>query len=51
VFRGVLAAADQCGAGLIVMASHGRKGLSARVLGSETQRLLDHALIPVLIVR
>ena len=51
VFRGVLAAADQAGAGLIVMASHGRQGLTARVLGSETQRLLDHTLIPVLIVR
>jgi nucleotide-binding universal stress UspA family protein len=51
VFRGVLAAADQTGAGLIVMASHGRQGLSARVLGTETQRLLDHTLIPVLIIR
>ncbi len=39
-FAAVLAAADQIGAGLIVMASHGRQGLSAVVLGSETQRLL-----------
>ncbi len=51
VFRGVLAAAAQASAGLIVMASHGRQGLTARVLGSETQRLLDHTEIPVLIVR
>jgi len=51
VFRGILAAAEQVGAGLIVMASHGRRGLSAVVLGSETQRLLSHTELPVLIVR
>lgn len=51
VFRGILAAAEQVSAGLIVMASHGRRGLSAVVLGSETQRLLSHTELPVLIVR
>jgi nucleotide-binding universal stress UspA family protein len=51
VFRGILAAAEQSGAGLIVMASHGRQGLTAVVLGSETQRLLSHTELPVLIVR
>jgi nucleotide-binding universal stress UspA family protein len=51
VFRGILAAAEQAGAGLIVLASHGRSGLSAVVLGSETQRLLAHTELPVLIVR
>lgn len=51
VFRGILAAAEQVSAGLIVMASHGRHGLSAVVLGSETQRLLSHTELPVLIVR
>jgi len=34
-----------------VMASHGRKGLSGFLLGSETQRVLLHAPIPVLVVR
>ena len=36
---------------LIVMASHGRRGVSALLLGSETQRVLIHTTIPVLIVR
>ena len=36
---------------LIVMASHGRRGLSAVVLGSETQKVLTHSSIPVLVVR
>src|SRR5262245_46753040 len=51
VYRGILTAAEETGAGLIVMASHGRSGLSALVLGSETQRLLAHTTLPVLIVR
>lgn len=36
---------------LIVMASHGRRGLSALLLGSETQKVLTHASLPVLVVR
>ena len=36
---------------LIVMASHGRRGISAVVLGSETQKVLTHSSIPVLVVR
>lgn len=36
---------------LIVMASHGRRGLSAMILGSETQKVLTHSTIPVLVVR
>jgi nucleotide-binding universal stress UspA family protein len=36
---------------LIVMASHGRRGMSALLLGSETQRVLIHSKVPVLIVR
>lgn len=51
VYRGILAAAEQGGAGLVVMASHGRQGLTAVVLGSETQRVLAHTELPVLIVR
>jgi nucleotide-binding universal stress UspA family protein len=33
------------------MASHGRRGLSAMLLGSETQRVLTHSTIPVIVVR
>lgn len=36
---------------LIMMASHGRKGLDAVLLGSETVKVLTHTTIPVLIVR
>lgn len=36
---------------LIVMASHGRRGLSAMLLGSETTRVLTHSPLPVLVVR
>ena len=35
---------------VIVMASHGRRGLAALLLGSETQRVLTHAPIPVLVI-
>ena len=43
------AKAQQCD--LIVMASHGRRGISALLLGSETQRVLIHSKLPVLVVR
>ncbi len=36
---------------LIVMASHGRRGMSALLLGSETQKVLTHSTVPVLVVR
>jgi nucleotide-binding universal stress UspA family protein len=36
---------------LIVMASHGRKGFAALLLGSETQKVLTHVELPVLIVK
>ena len=36
---------------LIVMASHGRSGLTSLLLGSETQKVLAHTTIPVMIVR
>jgi len=36
---------------LVVMASHGRRGVSALLLGSETQKVLTHCTVPVLIVR
>ncbi|HJV81190.1 universal stress protein [Noviherbaspirillum sp.] len=36
---------------VIFMASHGRKGLSELLLGSETQKVLAHSTIPVLVIR
>jgi nucleotide-binding universal stress UspA family protein len=36
---------------LIVMASHGRRGLNALLLGSETQKVLTHSTLAVLVVR
>jgi nucleotide-binding universal stress UspA family protein len=36
---------------LVVMASHGRRGLSALLLGSETQKVLTHSSIPVLVIK
>jgi len=36
---------------LVVMASHGRRGVAALLLGSETQKVLTHSKLPVLVVR
>ena len=49
--RAIVEAAKRHGCDLIVMASHGRGGLSSLLLGSETQRVLLHASVPVLVVR
>jgi nucleotide-binding universal stress UspA family protein len=49
--RAIVAAADKHDCGLIVMASHGRRGVEALVLGSETQRVLTLTRRPVLVVR
>jgi nucleotide-binding universal stress UspA family protein len=43
--------ADKRGCDLIMMASHGRKGIGALLLGSETQKVLTHSKIPVLVYR
>ena len=50
-WRAIIEVAKQKGADLIVMASHGRRGVSAVVLGSETQKLLTHSSVPVLVYR
>jgi nucleotide-binding universal stress UspA family protein len=47
----LLAAARKHGSDLIVMASHGRKGIRKLLLGSETQHVLTHSELPVLILR
>ncbi|WP_395027172.1 universal stress protein [Comamonas odontotermitis] len=51
VHDGIMEAARTTGADLIVMGSHGRRGLEKLVLGSVTQRVLGDSLIPVLVVR
>ena len=43
--------ATKSGCDLIVMASHGRRGVAALLLGSETQKVLTHTDLPVLVVR
>ena len=47
----IIDAASKYGCDVICMASHGRKGLSALVLGSETVKVLTHSTIPVLVWR
>jgi nucleotide-binding universal stress UspA family protein len=50
-YAAIIDAARSLGCDLIAMASHGRRGLSAVVLGSETQKVLTHSRIPVLVLR
>ena len=50
-WEGILRAARAGKCDAVVMASHGRGGLGGLILGSETQRVLAHSKIPVLIVR
>ena len=50
-YQGIIDTATQRGCDLIVMASHGRRGISAIVLGSETVKVLTHSTIPVLVYR
>lgn len=49
--EGILEAAKAKGCDLIVMASHGRRGFSRMVLGSETNEVITHSELPVLVVR
>ena len=50
-WEAILAAARKAKCDAIVMASHGRRGLTAVLLGSETQKVLTHSKLPVLVVR
>lgn len=51
VHEGVLEAVENTNADLVVMGSHGRRGLEKLVLGSVTQRVLGVVKVPVLVVR
>lgn len=48
---GIIAAAKDKGCDLIVMASHGRRGLDRVLLGSQANEVLTHSKVPALIVR
>jgi len=50
-WEAILAAAKKHKCDAIVMASHGRRGISAVLLGSETQKVLTHSKLPVVVVR
>ena len=51
VYQALIEAAEARKCDLVVMASHGRRGVSAVVLGSETVKVLTHSKIPVLVYR
>ena len=50
-WRAILDQAKKSKADAIVMASHGRRGVSALLVGSETQKVLTHSKLPVTVVR
>lgn len=50
-WQAIVQTAQQRDCDLIVMSSHGRRGLQAMLIGSETHRVLTHSAIPVLVFR
>lgn len=50
-YQAIIETAGSKGCDLILMASHGRRGVSAILLGSETQKVLTYSKIPVLVYR
>lgn len=50
-YEAIIEAATRSGCDLIFMSSHGRRGISALLLGSETHKVLTHTKIPVLVYR
>jgi nucleotide-binding universal stress UspA family protein len=50
-FKEIIKAAKKKGCDLILMASHGRRGIEGFLLGSETQKVLTHSQTPVLVYR
>jgi nucleotide-binding universal stress UspA family protein len=51
ISEAIIAAAKKSKCDLIVMSSHGRRGIKRLLLGSETQQVLTHSHIPVLVLR
>ena len=50
-YEAIIKTAENKGCDLIVMASHGRRGVQGVLIGSETQKVLTHTKTPVLVVR
>ncbi len=50
-YEAIVRTASARGCDLILMASHGRRGMQGLLLGSETQKVLTHSKIPVLVYR
>jgi nucleotide-binding universal stress UspA family protein len=50
-YQQIIATAKSSKCDLILMASHGRRGIASVLLGSETAKVLTHSSIPVLVVR
>ncbi len=50
-WQAIIEAAQRQGCDLVFMASHGRRGVAGMLLGSETQRVLTHCKVPVLVYR
>ena len=50
-YAGIIEAAEKTGADLIVLGSHGRRGLEGLLLGSQAMKLLTHTKVPTLVIR
>ncbi|GAB7549897.1 universal stress protein [Cupriavidus sp. 8B] len=50
-YKDIVEAATRHGCDVIFMASHGRRGLAGLLVGSETQKVLTHCTIPILVYR
>jgi len=50
-YEAIIRAAEENGCDLILMASHGRRGVQGLLIGSETHKVLTHTKIPVLVYR
>jgi nucleotide-binding universal stress UspA family protein len=50
-YEEIVRLADELGCDAIFMASHGRKGINRLFLGSETQKVLAHSTLPVMVFR
>ncbi|WP_018989743.1 universal stress protein [Aromatoleum toluclasticum] len=50
-WEAIIATAEECGCDLILMASHGHRGIKGLLLGSQTQKVLLHSKFPVLVYR
>jgi nucleotide-binding universal stress UspA family protein len=50
-YEGEIEVAEKVGADLIIVGSHGRRGIEGLLIGSQTTKLLTHTKIPALVVR